>query len=95
MEEVLGQPLMVDDPRLTASQAARLLGISVSQFRVMVASGFVARLNEPGHRRYRLSGLGAARMRLQARQPPVPDSGPVQPEHLERFRRGRRVHGSG
>jgi hypothetical protein len=80
VEAALGQPLMVENPRLGASQAARLLGVTIGQFRLLVRAGLVVRRGDRGHRRYLLSDLALARARLEVRQAaasPGPDLDPV------------------
>lgn len=85
VEDALGQPLMVGDPRLSASQAARLLRVTIGQFRLLVRTGLVARRGDRGHRRYLLSDLAAARARLELRQGATSPESDLDPVHAGRM----------
>ena len=70
LEAVLGGPLMVPDPMVTAVQAAALLGVAISRIDRLDAAGVLPRHGRPGRRRlFRLSDLAQVD---DAALPPAP-----------------------
>jgi excisionase family DNA binding protein len=106
IEAVLGGPLMVPDPMLTAVQAARLLGVAVSRIDRLVAAGGLPQHGRPGRRRlFRLSELDQVDAAAPAPQPPASvrrrfgfESGPPRPPSAEprlSMREAARIVGMG
>lgn len=57
-ESLLGEPIVVADPRITGAQAARVLGITPAQVRSLVARGRLPRHSDRGRaRQFRLSDV--------------------------------------